>query len=213
MQRTTTQFVGALERALAWRKKELTDLKFTVSDARSQRQPMLLRAALCLLYAHWEGFIRDAATEYIRFVGSQGLLLQDVAINFVALGFRSDIFVAGGSRRFTLHMELVDKVLNDQHRPFAPQWNDAVETGANLDSRRLADILCLVGVDPTAYLSKGHLLDERLLKNRNAVAHGRGLPIEADDYDELHAVVIALIDQFRDDLVQAAISSTYLRPP
>ena len=213
MQRTPNQFVGALERSLAWRKKELTNLKFTVSNAHDQRRPMLLRAALCLLYAHFEGFIKDAATEYIRFVASQGLLLQDVTTNFVALGFRSYIIVAGSSRRPTLHTDLVDRVLNEQSQPFSPPWVDAVETGSNLDSRRLEDVLRLVGVDPTGYLSKGHLLDERLLKNRNAIAHGRGMPIGAEDYDELHDVVIFLIDQFRDDLEQAVISSSYLRPP
>lgn len=212
MQRTPNQLVGALERALAWRKKELTDLKFTVGVARAQRQEMLLRAAVCLLYAHWEGFIKDAATEYVRFVASQGLGLQDVATHFVALALRSDIMGAGNSRRPSLHTELIDKVINGQDQPFNPRLDDAVDTGANLNSRYLADILCLVGIDPTDYLSKGPLLDERLLRNRNAIAHGRGMRIEANDYNELHDVVVMLMDQFRDDLEQAAILSSYRRP-
>ena len=209
--RTPDQFVATLERALAWRKKELTGLKFAVSMAPDARQRMLLRAAVCLLYAHWEGFIKDAATEYIRFVASQGLLLEDVGVHFVALGFRSNIMVAGGTRRPTMHTDLINTILNRQNQPFAPQWREAVEAGSNLDSRHLADILCLVGVNPDDYLSKGPLIDERLLRNRNAIAHGRGVPIEVDDYDELHEVVVTLLDQFRDDLEQAAISSSYRR--
>ena len=212
MKRTPDQLVATLERSLAWRKKELTDLKFTVSLAPDARQRMLLRAAVCLLYAHWEGFIKDAATEYIRYVASQSLLLEDVAINFVALGFRSDIVIAGNSRRPTLHTDLIDNILNGQRQPFTPQWREAVDASSNLDSRHLADILCQVGVNPDDYLSKGHLLDERLLKNRNAIAHGQGIPIAVADYDELHEVVVALLDQFRDDLEQAAISYSYMRP-
>jgi len=210
--RTPDQFVATLERALAWRKKELADLKFTVSLAPNARQRMLLRAAVCLLYAHWEGFIKDAATEYVRYVASQGLLLQDVEVNFLALAFRTNISEAGRSHRPTLHTGLINTILNEQSRSFAPQWRQAVDTGSNLDSKHLADILCLVGVDSADYLSKGHLLDERLLKNRNAIAHGQGIPIEVDDYDELHEVVVALLDKFRDDLEQAAISSGYRRP-
>ena len=212
MKRTPDQLVATLERALSWRKKELTDLKFTVSLALEARQRMLLRAAVCLLYAHWEGFIKDAATEYIRYMASQGLQLEDVAINFVALGFRSDIVVAGNSRRPTLHTDLIDTILNGQRQPFTPQWREAVDAGSNLDSRHLEDILCQVGLNPQDYLSKGHLLNERLLKNRNAIAHGDGIPIEVNDYDELHEVIVGLLDKFRDDLEQAAISSSYLRP-
>lgn len=210
--RTPDQFVATLERALGWRKKELTDLKFAVGLASGTRQGMLLRAAVCLLYAHWEGFIKDAATQYIRFVASQNLLLEDLAFHFVALGFRSDIIRARDSRSPTSHTALINAILNQQNQSFAPNWRDAVDTGSNLDSKYLAEILCLVGVDPADYLSKGHLLDERLLKNRNAIAHGRGIPIEVDDYDDLHEAVIALLDQFRDDLEQAAISSGYRRP-
>ncbi len=211
MKRTPDQLVATLERALAWRKKELTDLKFTVSLAPNARQRMLLRAAICLLYAHWEGFIKDAASEYIRFVASQGLLLEDVDVQFVALGVRSNIINAGNSRRPTLHTNLINTILNEQNQPFAPRWREAIDSGSNLDSRHLEDILCQVGLNPQDYLSKGHLLDERLLKNRNAIAHGDGIPIEVDDYDELHEVVVALLDQFRDDLEQAAISGSYLR--
>ena len=211
MKRTPDQLVATLERALAWRKKELTDLKFTVSLAPEARQRMLLRAAVCLLYAHWEGFIKDAATEYIRYVASQGLLLEDVTINFVALGFHSNIVTAGSPHRPTSHTALINTILNEQHQPFTPQWREVVDARSNLDSKHLAEILCQVGVNPANYLSKGHLLDERLLKNRNAIAHGQGNPIEVDEYDELHEVVVALLDQFRDDLEQAAVSLSYLR--
>lgn len=211
MKRTPTQFVETLERALFWRKKELTSLKFTVSRARSQQQEMLLRAAVCLLYAHWEGFIKDAAQEYVRYVVSQGLRLQDVAVHFVALGLRSDIVTAGASRRSTLHTSLIEKVLTGQDEQFRARWENAIDTGSNLDARYLTEILSLVGVNPANYVSKGRLLDERLLKNRNSIAHGRGMRIGFDDYSELHDVIVTLLDRFRDDLEQSAISSNYLR--
>lgn len=213
MKRTPIQFVEDIDRALAWRKKELTTLKFTVSRTRREQQEMLLRAAVCLLYAHWEGFIKDAATKYIHFVVSQDLLLQDVAIHFAALGLQSCITKAGNSKKATLRTGLVHTILNEQNIPFRVPWDDAIDTGSNLKTDQLTEILCLVGVDPINYQSKGPLLDERLLKNRNAIAHGRGVPIALQDYNEMHEVVIELLDRFRDDLEQAAISASYRRVP
>ena len=208
---TPSQFVDILDRALVWRKKELTTLKFTVSRARRHQQGTLLRAAVCLLYAHWEGFFKDAATKYVRYVASQDLYLEDVAIHFLALALRSKIRLAGQSSQATLHTSLVNEILCSQNQIFKPNWREAVVTGSNLDSKHLIDILCLVGVDYTEYLSKAPLLDKRLVDNRNAVAHGEGLPIGADDYIELHEVVVALLDQFRNDLEDAVISSKYKR--
>ena len=54
-----------LDNDLAWRKKELTTINFMVSRSREHERGILLRAAICVLYAHWEGFIRNAATSYI----------------------------------------------------------------------------------------------------------------------------------------------------
>ena len=79
---------------LAWRKRELTTLKHMVERARSHEKVFLLRAAVCVLYAHWEGFVKAAATSYASFVDAQGLRYRDLAPNFVALGLRAEIFGA-----------------------------------------------------------------------------------------------------------------------
>ena len=61
-----------LSGSLSRRKREVTTIKFLVSRARTHEVEPLLRAAICLLYAHWEGFVREAATAYLSYVSRQG---------------------------------------------------------------------------------------------------------------------------------------------
>ena len=71
----------------------------------------------------------------------------------------------------------------------------------------------MVGVSSDEYLSKGQIIEERLVKNRHSIAHGRGVNIEQDDYDNLHDLVVELLDLFRNDLETAAEQGQYKRNP
>ncbi len=200
-----------LDRQLSWRKRELTALKFSSEQAEENFQNTILRASICLLYAHWEGFIKEAATGYVRFVARQGLKFKDVTPNLVALGLKSEIQSAGRSNLATFHTNLIQRIMGPQEDDFLPAWDGAIDTQSNLDSKVLREILCLVGVTGDAYLSKGQFIDERLVKNRNSIAHGRGVSINQEDYNELHELVVYMLDLFRDDLESAAETSSYLR--
>lgn len=207
--RARQQLSQFLEDCLAWRKRELTTLKLTVSKSRRHEQAVFLRAAICLLYAHWEGFIREAATAYISYVATQGLRYRDLTPNFVALGLQSAIRQAGESNSPLLHTELVVKMTSGQSDNAVLSWRDAIESRSNLNSKVLTEILCRVGVDGTAYQSKKPIIDERLVGNRNRVVHGEHLAIQPDDYVGLHDDIVQLIERFRDDVENAAATEKY----
>ena len=152
--RAMEQLSRFLESQLAWRKRELTTLKLAVSRSRRHEQAVFLRAAVCLLYAHWEGFIKEAATAYISYVATRGLHYRDLAPNFVALGLQSAIKQAGQSDSPLLHTELVIKMTSGQSDNAALSWRNAVNARSNLNSKVLTEILCRVGVDDTAYRFK-----------------------------------------------------------
>ena len=212
--RAIEQLSRFLADQLSWRKRELTTLKLVLSKSRQHEQAVFLRAAICLLYAHWEGFIREAATAYISYVATQGLRYRDLAPNFVALGLQSDIKQAGESNSPLLHTVLIVKMTSGQSDNAALSWRDAVDARSNLNSKVLTEILCRVGVDDTAYRSKKSIIDERLIGNRNRVAHGdQYLGIQPDDYAGLHDDIVQLIERFRDDVENAAVTGTYRATP
>ena len=87
---------------------------------------------------------------------------------------------------------------------------NAIETRANLGSDVLVDILKAVGFDATSYLTKMALLDDRLLKNRNRIAHGEFLEVDADTYADLNETIVGLMDRFKNDIENAAATKSYL---
>ena len=205
------RLVQRLDGDLTWRRRELTTLKFMVDGGVSDQRSAVLRAAICLLYAHWEGYVREAATAYVRSVASLDLKLGDVSTHFVALALRSEIRQAGQTRKATLHTNLANKFLHGQDEIFRPNWRKAVDTDSNLNSDVLADILCLIGIDSTGYAMEQPTLDSRLLKNRNSVAHGQYLAIDYHEYDDIHKKIVDLMGTLRDDIAEAADKDKYLR--
>ena len=195
---------------LKWRKRELTYLKTSLDRSHRQHEKgILLRVAVCLLYAHWEGFIKRAATGYLCYVATRGLRFRDLTPNFVALGFRSQLNEAGRSNLPSLHTELVSSMLSGQSINANLNWRDAVDAGSNLNSKTFLEILCLLGLDSTNYLPNGPLIDQRLLRNRNSIVHGDREDIQPEDYEVLHSRMIEILDHFRTDVENAAAQSSF----
>ena len=199
-----------LDEDLAWRKRELDTLIYMVERAGPHEKAFLLRAAVCVLYAHWEGFVRAAATGYASLVAAQGLRHRDLTPNFVALGLRAEIVKAGRSERLTDMASVAEKMIYGDERA-SIDWERSAQTGANLGSKRFAQILCLISSDGGEYESSNNLLDHKLLYKRNSIAHGRRIEIDADDYAELHTEIIRLVDMFRDDMENAAALGVFRR--
>lgn len=72
--RTLSSLQDALDNAFAWRIKEIAAMKMSVeSKSMSMTQTTLIRAGVPLLYAHWEGFIKQASQFYLEYVSNQRL--------------------------------------------------------------------------------------------------------------------------------------------
>ncbi len=209
--RSLEQLSELLDEELKWRKRELTHLKSQLGRARRDHEKqIMLRVAICFLYAHWEGFIKQAATAYLSFVATRGRRLRDLTPNFVALGLRGLITSAGASNSPILHTELVSSLISGLGENANLHWSSAVNAGSNLNSKVLSEILCLLGLDSTEYLSSGPLIDQRLLRNRNSIAHGERGEIEPADYEFLQERVVQVIERFRTDIENAAARQSYL---
>jgi hypothetical protein len=90
--RTLEHLNKRLSDDLAWRKKEISDLKSLIETKSfsPSKHNAVLRSGVTLLYAHWEGYIKTAATSYLEFVARQKLTYDELAINFVAVAMKYD---------------------------------------------------------------------------------------------------------------------------
>ena len=78
---------SSVERDLLWRKREISHIYLQIQAAEGDIQIALLRAALVMLYAHWEGFIKNTTEQYINFINRQGLVCKRIKYNFAILLF------------------------------------------------------------------------------------------------------------------------------
>ncbi|RYF60728.1 MAG: hypothetical protein EOO27_04715, partial [Comamonadaceae bacterium] len=68
---TLSQLQDALDNELGWRKKEISAFR-VASSINGREASFYIRAGVALLYAHWEGFIKNSSEHYLNFVQHQG---------------------------------------------------------------------------------------------------------------------------------------------
>ena len=95
-------------------------------------------------------------------------------------------------------------------KPSDIPWTRGINTKANLKSEVFADIVMMLGLDYSRFQTKEKLLDERLLKNRNSIAHGRYLQVDFNEYIDLHDEVVGMMNDFYNQIENAAITGGYM---
>ncbi len=211
--RGPTELTGALDSALAWRKQEITNLRFLIKGARRDHEKMMLiRSAVPILYAHWEGFSKQAGEYYLQLVARQGYAFERLKSNFVALGCKQAIREAGHSNQAQLYLNVIEFATFNQVNQAKFNYEDAIDTESNLNSKVLSNLLTTIGVGcDTFFTSRFLLLDGSLLKSRNEIAHGKRTEVDEQTYDQLHTLVIELTDYLKVQIENAAVNKSYLR--
>lgn len=209
--RTPEQLDDLLAEDLIWRKREISSLKLSAEAAPPERQPAMLRAALSMLYAHWEGFVKTAATAYIRFVSLQRLRYAELSANFLALSVRRLLRPASEANRIGAHIAVAEFFLRDLERQSSLPHRDEIRAEGNLSARVLHEVIDTLGLDYSPFEMKARLIDEILLKTRNTIAHGEYLLIDMSRYRELSAEVVEMLDIFRVQVSNAAALQQYRR--
>jgi hypothetical protein len=212
--RTTEQLIDKVAAEISWRRKELTDLRDVVQSSvvsRTRREAMT-RAAVALLYAHWEGFVKAVAEDYLKFVAMQRCKHSELSGNMLAIVLRSKLNAARMSKRIEAHLGVVDffRSESEMEARCALPYKGAVRTEANLSSTVLLEILRTLGFDITEYEPKYHLIDHKLVERRNHIAHGAALDVSVEDYLELQDEVLSLMNTFRNQIENYAVSGHYL---
>ncbi len=200
--RTKEDFFDEVAREISWRRVELTELRNLVETSAegSQRQKTIMKSAVALLYAHWEGFIKKTSEAYLNYVERQRLVNKDLSNCMYAVVLRSKLNSASASTKINAHIELVEFVRTKADvRARIPNKN-IIRTESNLSSTVLEEILKVLDISATIYEPKYKLLDKSLLDKRNHIAHGEESEVEFDEYIEIHQQVITLIEQFRSDI-------------
>lgn len=210
--RTVAQLSDKLSEDLAWRKKELSEVEKLVKlkDVSPEKHNLFIRGGICILYSHWEGFIKLAANAYVDYVRLQKLNYQELSNNFLALAMKDKLKEVNETNKSSLYIPVCDFFLLElNNRSSLPK--EAISTASNLSSEVFKEITSILGIDFSVYSTKSKLIDEKLLKQRNEIAHGNYLLIDRDGYIELHEIVTEMIETFRNQIENAAINKDFKR--
>lgn len=207
---TVEDFSRQINEDRTWRIKEISDLRSAIERADSALQKVLLRALITICYAHWEGYVKYAATSYMRYVSIRKIKFSDLNKQFLFNHFIPRL-THGDGRKLSIEerCQVLEEFLTAPDKRFSKVHPDLLYTGSNLKYDILKDI-CLVCNVPTRYFKEQeNFIDKILLKRRNEIAHGEDTRIHISELETISGQTIALMRQFGDELENIAYSESY----
>ncbi|MGX4712293.1 MAE_28990/MAE_18760 family HEPN-like nuclease [Rhodococcus sp. DMF-1] len=206
--RTAEQLFERISEDLSWRQREIFLFNSRMKGDEFERT--LLRSSVALLYAHWEGFVKNACSYYLSYLASKRLSIQQLRPELAALALRRRIFEVSDTRKVQIQAEFVrDMRERSAERARIPTSGNAVRTESNLSSKVLTEILTSVGCDASRYEEFADLIDDQLVDARNKIAHGDESYIRRPEWDDLSKQVLWIMDDIATQLVNAAVLETY----
>jgi hypothetical protein len=210
--RSLDGFETYLTEDLKWRLNELDNWERMVGACRPHERVGALRAGIALLYAHWEGYIKEAARAYLEFVSRKRLKIGELRAELAAVALRGMLGRGEQSKRSADHTALIEMLRNEaQGDANIPYSQSTIRTRSNLAFDVFEDIMHSLGCDASRHEISRTLIDVRLLKNRNEIAHGREMLIELDDWLVIRERVVDVLKDVRTQLQNAAALEHFRR--
>lgn len=199
-----------LDADFVWRIREFSDLKDAVRRSEFTARPVLLRALVSMLYAHWEGYIKFCAEKYFSYITLRRHRFHELEDQIYVNYFLTRID-AMPLQRVNLRdrCRLVADIMGSRDNRFSRVNPSLIDTGSNLNSRVLQEICTVCAIDFDLFETETDFIDRILVKRRNEIAHGESTFIEVTEMDDLVSVAVGLMRSFRNALENKIYSRSY----
>lgn len=230
-------FVDKINSCRAWRRQELSRVKMVVKSLRSegrlyeQNVRYVLRGSYLMLYAHWEGYIKEVGQKYIESVSKEKIQYRNASDVIVASSLKTALTNLGGANTHDAHIDFVNKfrdLLSDGKyvdRKYVKINEKIIDAKSNLNYELFIDILKKLDIvdnindkmQPSEIESLKTDIDKNLLKVRNQVAHGEktmgivGLEKNIEEYLSLHERISKIMYDFSEWVIDAWQEKRYLK--
>lgn len=214
MIRTAENLEDHLSECLAWRKIELSALKTEIgrrTNGTASESPIgraLTRGGITLLYAHWEGYAKDAFAGYLEFLTRRRLKINELSDELL-ISTLGALHRKIGSGDPAAAAQLTEAVRRPGETRARIPKTGIVNTKSNLRHETLSSILSALGLDPMQYASRSHLVDKSLCDARNEIAHGRTNFPSAEQFVSLHSNILEMMEGIRDQILIAVKTEAY----
>lgn len=185
-------FTTSLDDDLAWRKKEVSNLILMHNEGNDL---VIVKATLLLIYSHWEGFVKNACKSYLAYIASLSLELDKLTFNFEAIKLKGKVNdVINSSDSYTMQNELkiIEHLYNNNNQKFSlnskfknERDKSIINTRDNLNTNVFSSFLLITGLGNRKCIElKSKYISEKVLDNRNKIAHGNRIPSYNFDFDQ-----------------------------
>lgn len=189
-----------VERQFRNRKLEISQIDALINRTKQPEQAVLLRAAVPLLYAHFEGFIKSTTELYLSTVLNEKIVASDLSTNFLALYTRHLIHKHQGeeARSQQKYQDITNAIL-EYPRTIIPAVVTAhLKSKQNLKPDVLEDIFISLNLDFSSWWQlKRVFISKIFLKKRNEICHGDIVNITPTEYTEMHTFTLEALENFK----------------
>lgn len=209
---TVEDLTNRLDQDLSWRKKELIFLKNRANGCKPVAQGCFIRSGIALSYAHWEGFVKNSSNEYLAFVFSQRKKYEELNDNFFGILICKELSKYSESKKQYIYSDFSVNNISKYKEKTELNPSTFIDTQSNLTPTLFREILSILGIKEELFITKDKFIDEKILKNRHDIAHGRRSDnFSYNDLEEITSEVIKMLTEYKELLLDYATNKKYLK--
>ena len=211
--RNLEKLEDCLNEDLVWRRKEITSLNFLIKRSRQNDKLIIFRAAIALMYSHWEGHIKFCSHAYLNYLNHQGLSCNALADSFVQMNLGTKFKSTESVHNHKTQKELHEYFCRLSSYTFKVDEEKAISTKSNLNYEILESILEKLGLSTASFKLKENFIDATLINYRNAIVHGERRSVEdvKNAYVSIESNLLEMILDFHNVIKASASNKDYLK--
>lgn len=210
--RTLIELSEELDSEYSWRFSEIRAMKQFVNLALNASQTSAtIRAGVALLYAHFEGFVKQSGGLYLQHISMQRLKNSNLKPNFLINSINYSIRREGADSIYKTRnlTQLLESLFSKYNERSYVQYKTSVNTKSNLWFNVLEDIFSDLHLPVRSIRLKRAKINE-LVASRNSIAHGEYLEIDKKYYLGLIEIILETMRLIKGQIETSAANKDYL---
>jgi hypothetical protein len=185
------------------RRMEITNLRRVIQNYIGKPlETTAIPMAIPMLYAHWEGYVREVCQLYLEYIEASGIKIRELRPDLLGYLWTPALKPLVGGLAFARKRVIAELALTCMENPvkFA-ESERIINTKSNLNFEVLRDIAANLCLDISALVPRKNHLDA-LVSLRNNIAHGaRPRTLDFTNFEEHASSLISLMEEFERSLI------------